>query len=136
MAEVSYTFTLTKYFRMSLTKMSFKITVHRPMAKQLVALLAPLRPLFIEEPLLASHVSELATLAKMSSAPIALGERLYTRNDFRPYFEQGAVDVIQPDVAHAGGISETMRIARMGEAYDVAFCPHCPNGCISLLGHN
>jgi len=128
MAEVSYTFTLTKYFRMSLTEPSFIITVHRPMAKQLVALLAPLRPLFIEEPLLASHVSELATLAKMSSAPIALGERLYTRNDFRPYFEQGAVDVIQPDVAHAGGISETMRIARMGEAYDVAFCPHCPNG--------
>lgn len=103
-------------------------TVHRPMAKQLVALLAPLRPLFLEEPLLASHVSELASLAKMSSAPIALGERLYTRNDFRPYFEQGAVDVIQPDVAHAGGISETMRIARMGETYDVAFCPHCPNG--------
>jgi galactonate dehydratase len=53
------------------------------MAKQLVALLAPLRPLFLEEPLLASHIPELAALAKSSPVPIALGERLFTRNDFR-----------------------------------------------------
>lgn len=113
--------------------MDFHGRVHRPMAKQLVSLLAPLRPLFLEEPLLASHVNEIAALAKSTSAPIALGERLYTRNDFRPYFEAGACDVVQPDVAHAGGISECMRIGRMAETYDVTFCPHCPNGPISFL---
>lgn len=112
--------------------LDFHGRVHRPMAKQLIQLLAPYRPLFIEEPLLASHITELAQF-KHCGVPIALGERLFTRNDFRPYFEAGVVDMVQPDVAHAGGISECMRIGRMAETYDCAFSPHCPNGPISLL---
>jgi galactonate dehydratase len=107
--------------------LDFHGRVHRPMAKQLIQLLAPYRPLFIEEPLLASHITELAQF-KNCGVPIALGERLFTRNDFRPYFEAGVVDMVQPDVAHAGGISECMRIGRMAETYDCAFSPHCPNG--------
>ena len=92
------------------------------MAKQLVALLEPHKPLFIEEPLLHGHVAEIARLAQQSAIPIALGERLYTRQDFRPYLEQGAVDIVQPDVSHAGGISETRRIASLAETYDVGLC--------------
>jgi galactonate dehydratase len=102
------------------------------MAKQLAQLLAPLRPLFIEEPMLASHIPEIASIARQSGVPIALGERLFSRQDFRPYLEQGAVDIVQPDVSHAGGISETRRIAILAETYDVGFAPHCPNGPIAL----
>jgi len=106
--------------------------VHRPMAKQLAALLEPLHPLFIEEPLLPGFIPEIAAIARQTSTPIALGERLFTRQDFRPYLEQGAVDIVQPDVSHAGGISETRRIAILAETYDVGFAPHCPNGPIAL----
>lgn len=106
--------------------------VHRPMAKQLAASLEPLHPMFIEEPLLSDHPAELARLAQQTSIPIALGERLYTRWDFRPMLESGAVDIIQPDVAHCGGISELRRIAAMAEAYDVALAPHSPLGPIAL----
>lgn len=106
--------------------------VHRPMAKQLATLLEPLQPIFIEEPLLSDHPAEIARLAQQTSIPIALGERLYTRWDFRPMLESGAVDIVQPDVAHCGGISELRRIASMAEAYDVALAPHSPLGPIAL----
>ncbi|KAL7418054.1 enolase C-terminal domain-like protein [Mrakia frigida] len=112
--------------------MDFHGRVHRPMAKQLALLLAPHRPLFIEEPLLHGHINEIASLARQTGVPIALGERMYTRQDFRPYFEAGAVDIVQPDVSHAGGISECKRIADFAATYDVGFAPHCPNGPIAL----
>ncbi|KAG8938590.1 hypothetical protein FRC03_007092 [Tulasnella sp. 419] len=112
--------------------MDFHGRVHRPMAKQLALQLAPLRPLFIEEPLLHGHIPEIASIAKQTGIPVALGERLYTRQDFRPYLEAGAVDIVQPDVSHAGGISETRRISILAETYDVGFAPHCPNGPIAL----
>ena len=89
------------------------------MAKQLAIALAPHKPLFIEEPLLPSHPNEIASLSKLCGIPIALGERLYTRQDFRPYLEAGAVDIVQPDVSHAGGISEMRRIAALAETYDI-----------------
>ena len=66
------------------------------------------------------------------STPIALGERLYSRWDFKPLLASGAVDIIQPDLSHAGGISECRRIAAMAEAYDVAVAPHCPLGPLAL----
>jgi len=106
--------------------------VHRPMAKQLALALAPHKPLFIEEPLLHNHITEIASIGKLCGIPIALGERLYTRQDFRPYLEASAVDIIQPDVSHAGGISEMRRIGALAETYDVGFAPHCPNGPIAL----
>ncbi|TFY53894.1 hypothetical protein EVJ58_g9188 [Rhodofomes roseus] len=106
--------------------------VHKGMAKQLAKLLEPLQPLFIEEPLLASQPLEIADLSKQVSTPIALGERLYSRSDFRPYLEARAIDIAQPDVAHCGGISELHRIASLTETYDVALAPHCPLGPIAL----
>jgi len=106
--------------------------LHKPMAKQFVALLEPLRPLFIEEPLLSEQPAAIGQIAAQTSIPIALGERLYSRWDFKPFFENAIIDVAQPDLAHAGGISECRRIAALAEAYDVAIAPHCPLGPIAL----
>ncbi|HTI01177.1 MAG TPA: galactonate dehydratase [Acidisoma sp.] len=106
--------------------------VHKPMARRLAKRLAEIEPLFIEEPLLSENIEGLEQLSRMTTIPIALGERLYTRWDFKPFLERGIVDIIQPDLAHAGGISEVRRIAAMAEAYDVALAPHCPLGPIAF----
>nr|POF17305.1 d-galactonate dehydratase [Quercus suber] len=112
--------------------LDFHGRLHRPMAKQLAKALEPHGPLFIEEPLLSEHPEGIKQLAGLTTCPIALGERLYSRWDFKRFFEDRSVDVIQPDVAHCGGISELKRIASMAEAYDVAVAPHCPLGPIAL----
>jgi galactonate dehydratase len=112
--------------------LDFHGRVHRPMAKQLAKALEPLGLLFIEEPLLSENHEGLAQIAHLVATPIALGERLYSRWDFKPFFESGAVDIIQPDLSHAGGLSECRRIAAMAEAYDVAVAPHCPLGPLAL----
>ncbi|HEX4736491.1 MAG TPA: galactonate dehydratase [Allosphingosinicella sp.] len=112
--------------------LDFHGRVHRAMAKQLAKALEPLGLLFIEEPLLSENHEGLAQIAHLVSTPIALGERLYSRWDFKPFFESGAVDIIQPDLSHAGGLSECRRIAAMAEAYDVAVAPHCPLGPLAL----
>src|SRR3712207_827747 len=112
--------------------LDFHGRVHRPMAKQLAKALEPLGLLFIEEPLLSENPEGLAQLAQLVSTPIALGERLHSRWDFKPFFEAGAVDIIQPDLSHAGGLTECRKIAAMAEAYDVAVAPHCPLGPLAL----
>ena len=112
--------------------LDFHGRVHKPMAKQLAKVLEPLGLLFIEEPLLSENREGLAQIAALVSTPIALGERLYSRWDFKPFLESGAVDIIQPDLSHAGGLSECRRIANMAEAYDVAVAPHCPLGPLAL----
>ncbi|ORY60207.1 mandelate racemase/muconate lactonizing enzyme domain-containing protein [Pseudomassariella vexata] len=109
--------------------------VHKPMAKQLVAKLAPLDPLFIEEPLLSENIGGIKDIAARTSCPIALGERLHSRWDVRPFLEAGCVDILQPDISHVGGISEMRRIAAMAETYDVALAPHCPLGPIALAAN-
>ncbi|TPJ72733.1 galactonate dehydratase [Mesorhizobium sp. B2-7-1] len=106
--------------------------VHRPMARILVKELEPYRLMFIEEPVLSENREALKEIAALGSTPIALGERLYSRWDFKPVFEEAVVDIIQPDLSHAGGITECRKIAAMAEAYDVAVAPHCPLGPIAL----
>ena len=106
--------------------------VHRPMAKQLAKLLEPLGLLFIEEPILSENPEGLLQLANLVSTPIAVGERLYSRWDFKPFLASGAVDIIQPDLSHAGGLTECRKIAAMAESYDVAVAPHCPLGPLAL----
>lgn len=106
--------------------------VHRPMTRMLVKELEPYRLMFIEEPVLSENREALKEIAALGSTPIALGERLYSRWDFKSVFEQGAVDIIQPDLSHAGGITECRKIAAMAEAYDIAVAPHCPLGPIAL----
>ena len=106
--------------------------VHKPMAKMLIKELEPYHLMFVEEPVLPMHNEALLELKRSTSIPIATGERMYSRWDFKAILEAGSVDIIQPDVSHAGGISEVVRIAAMAEAYDVALAPHCPLGPIAL----
>lgn len=106
--------------------------VHKPMAKILVKELEPFRPMFIEEPVLPEHNDGLRELANLTSIPLAIGERMYSRWDFKKVLQDGYVDIIQPDVSHAGGITECKKIAAMAETYDVALAPHCPLGPIAL----
>jgi galactonate dehydratase len=106
--------------------------VHKGMAKGFMRDLEYLKPMFIEEPVLSDNKEAFVQLAQYTSTPIATGERLYSRWDFKSLFAQGAIDIIQPDLSHAGGISEVRRIASMAEAYDVALAPHCPLGPISF----
>ncbi len=112
--------------------LDFHGRLHKPMARQLVARLQPLGLMFIEEPLLSENIDALDQLARTSSTPIAMGERLYTRWDFRPFFERSILDIAQPDLSHAGGISEVKRIAAFAETHDVALAPHCPLGPIAF----
>ncbi|WP_271409145.1 galactonate dehydratase [Pseudomonas sp. Q1-7] len=109
--------------------------VHKPMAKVLMHELAPYKLMFIEEPVLSEHLDAIPELAAITPAPIALGERLYTRYDFKRVLAIGGVDIIQPDPSHAGGITETRKIAAMAEAYDVALALHCPLGPIALAAN-
>jgi galactonate dehydratase len=106
--------------------------VHRAMAKILVSELDPFRLMFIEEPVLSEHLEALIEVARHTTTPIALGERLYSRWDYKRFLQAGVVDIIQPDVSHAGGISETHKICTMAEAYDTAVALHCPLGPITL----
>ena len=112
--------------------LDFHGRVHRAMAKQLAKALEPLGLLFIEEPILSENPEALAQLANLVSIPIAVGERLYSRWDFKPFLASGAVDIIQPDLSHAGGLSECRRIAAMAESFDVGVAPHCPLGPLAL----
>jgi len=106
--------------------------VHRPMARVLLDALAPFHLMFVEEPVLSEHVDGIADVLRNSATPIALGERLYSRWDFKNVITSGVVDVIQPDLSHAGGITEVRKIAAMAEAYDIAVAPHCPLGPVAL----
>ncbi|RTE09375.1 galactonate dehydratase [Paenibacillus whitsoniae] len=106
--------------------------VHKPMAKVLAKELEPFKLMFIEEPVLPENNEALREIANHTSTPIATGERMFSRWDFKQLLSDGYVDIIQPDLSHAGGITECKKIAAMAEAYDVAFAPHCPLGPIAL----
>ncbi|MFC7440308.1 galactonate dehydratase [Laceyella putida] len=106
--------------------------VHKPMAKLLAKELEPYHPMFIEEPVLPENNEALRDLAHITSIPIATGERMFSRWDFKTLLADGYCDIIQPDLSHAGGITECKKIASMAEAYDVALAPHCPLGPIAL----
>ena len=106
--------------------------VHKPMAKVLAKKLEEFDPMFLEEPVLCENMEFFPEIAAACNIPIATGERLYTRWDFKRLLRTGGVDIIQPDLSHAGGLTEVKKIAAMAEACDVALAPHCPLGPIAL----
>ena len=107
--------------------------IHKGMAKVLAKELEALHPFFLEEPVLPEHNEALREIAQHTTIPIATGERLYSRWDFKQLLHDGYVDIIQPDVSHAGGISEVRKIATMAEAYDVAVASHYSLSPIALV---
>ena len=106
--------------------------VHKTMAKVLAHELERFHLMFIEEPVLPQNNEALREITNHTSTPIAVGERMFSRWDFKNLLKDGYVDIVQPDLSHAGGISECLTIARMAEAYDVAIAPHCPLGPVAL----
>ncbi|MEK4515992.1 galactonate dehydratase [Paenibacillus sp. FSL H8-0122] len=106
--------------------------LHKPMARGLARELDPYRLMFIEEPVLPENNEVLREIAHHTSTPIATGERMYSRWEFKNLLKDGVVDIIQPDLSHAGGITECKKIFAMAEAFDVAVAPHCPLGPIAL----
>jgi galactonate dehydratase len=106
--------------------------VAAPMAKVLLRELEPYRPLFVEEPVLPEQAEYYPRLAAATSIPLAAGERMYSRFEFKHVLQAGGIAIVQPDVSHAGGISECVKIAAMAEAYDVGLAPHCPLGPVAL----
>lgn len=118
-----------KYFGIAI---DFHGRVHKPMAKILAKKLEEFDPMFIEEPVLCENMEDFREIRRIANIPIATGERLYTKYDFKRLLQAGGVDIIQPDLSHAGGITEVKKIAAMAEAYDVALAPHCPLGPIAL----
>jgi galactonate dehydratase len=100
-------------------------------SRRVLPLLEPLHPLFVEEPVVPEASAFLHRLVDITTLPIATGERLYSRPEFLPVLQQG-VAVIQPDVSHAGGISEVRRIAALAETFDARLAPHCPLGPLAL----
>ena len=118
-----------KYFGIAI---DFHGRVHKPMAKVLAKKLEEFDPMFIEEPVLCENMEVFKEIAAACNIPIATGERLFTKYDFKRLLQAGGVDIIQPDLSHAGGLTEVKKIASMAEAYDVALAPHCPLGPIAL----
>ncbi|ELZ04731.1 mandelate racemase/muconate lactonizing protein [Natrialba chahannaoensis JCM 10990] len=110
----------------------FRGRISKSLAKRVITALEPYDLLFVEEPVLPENLEYVPELAQATTVPMATGERLYSRWDFKPLFKRGGIDVIQPAVSHAGGISELVRIAAMAEAHDVAVAPNCPLGPIAL----
>lgn len=98
-------------------------------AARLLPRLEPYDLLFAEEPVLPDHLDQLPRL--VGPVPLATGERLYSRKEFLAPLQHG-VSVVQPDLSHAGGISEVRRIASLAETYDASLAPHCPLGPIAL----
>jgi galactonate dehydratase len=106
--------------------------VHQAMARILMKELEPFNLLFVEEPVLVENFEVFKDLRRHVVTPIATGERNFTRWGFKDIITSGCVDIIQPDLCHAGGIFECRKIAAMAECYDIALAPHCPLGPIAL----
>ncbi|MFI7428052.1 galactonate dehydratase [Micromonospora sp. NPDC049836] len=100
-------------------------------ARRVAPLLEPYRPFFLEEPVVPENSHLIGEFVRATSTPVSTGERLYNRQEFLPVLQAG-IAVAQPDLSHAGGITEVRKIAALAEVYDVQLAPHCPLGPIAL----
>ena len=96
--------------------------VSLPSAVRLAAELVPLRPMFIEEPVVPENSHRMGEVVRATSIPVATGERLFSRQEFVGVLEAG-VTIVQPDLAHAGGITEVRKIAALAETYGALLAP-------------
>jgi galactonate dehydratase len=110
----------------------FHGAIQPPLAKLLVRALEPYQPMFVEEPVQCQNVDAMVEIARGTPIPIATGERIFTKWGFREILEKKAAIILQPDLCHAGGITEGRIIAGMAEAYYASIAPHNPLGPISL----
>lgn len=99
--------------------------------RRISPLLEPLHPFFLEEPTVPENSHLIGALTSSTTIPVATGERLYNRQEFLPVLQAG-IAVAQPDLSHAGGITEVRKIACLAEVYDVQLAPHCPLGPLAL----
>lgn len=93
----------------------------------------PARPLFLEEPIRMENIDALAALKHKLEIPLATGECLYTRFEFRELLEKQAADIVQPDICVAGGMLEQKKIAAMADAHYVVVAPHNPMGPLATM---
>jgi galactonate dehydratase len=101
-------------------------------AKLLIKALEPYQPMFVEEPINCENHDVMAEIARGTFLPIATGERIFTKWGFRRVLEKQAASILQPDVSHAGGITEVRLIAAMAEAYYAGIAPHSAVGPINI----
>ncbi|MGN6597790.1 MAG: galactonate dehydratase [Actinomycetes bacterium] len=99
--------------------------------RRIAPLLEPFHPFFLEEPVLPENSHLIGQVVATTPTPIATGERLYNRQEFLPVLQAG-IAVAQPDLSHAGGITEVRKIASLAEVFDVQLAPHCPLGPLAL----
>jgi galactonate dehydratase len=102
-------------------------------AIQFANAIAPYRPLFMEEPTWRENPVGLGEVAAKSPVPIATGEGLFSRFEFKQLLDQKGASIIQPDVMHAGGVTELRKIANMAEVYGVEVAPHQCSGPIAHM---
>ena len=100
-------------------------------AMELCAVVEPYRPFFVEEPLRPENYDALAKLSQSVNVPLATGEMLYTRFEFRDLFNSQAVNIIQPDICLMGGLWEMKKIAATAEANYMTVAPHNPCGPVA-----
>jgi galactonate dehydratase len=103
------------------------------MAIQFAEVLKPYRPWFLEEPCQPEDWEGTARVARSTTIPIAAGERLVHRREFLPFLQAGAIAVAQPDVCHAGGLTEVRRIAALCDTFGVSMAPHNPLGPVATM---
>jgi galactonate dehydratase len=102
-----------------------------PTALRIGKALEPYNILWFEEPIIPDTIEALADLRRRINVPLSFGERLYGRWAFRTLFESRACDYVQPDVSHAGGITELRNIAVLADTHHIPFCPHNPSGPVA-----
>jgi galactonate dehydratase len=110
----------------------FHGAISQQTARLLIKALESYQPMFIEEPVNCQEVDVMADIARGTHLPIATGERIYKKWGFREILEKKAASILQPDLCHAGGITECRLIAGIAEAFYAAIAPHNPLGPISL----
>lgn len=93
--------------------------------------LEPFKPAWIEEPIPPENLAALKKTSEKITLPVATGERLHTRHDYRPLLELQAADIIQPDITNFGGLLETKKLAAWAETYYVLVAPHNVGGPVS-----